>query len=155
MNCLHLLRKSTHERVDGGTGKTRDAHAQYAQACELRYEPAHELPRTGAQVESAQSRTRAQELHDGAKEGQIVVMPDGRKAEGLEMRQQHVRRRIRHERRARQQVVRIKDGRGRRGLVESPVQGEREEVVRVGYAREDYVGYARVDELEVGEVLDC
>ena len=69
MNRLHLLRKSAHERVDGGTGKTRDAHAQYAQARELRYERAHELPRTGAQIESAQARTRAQELHDGAEQG--------------------------------------------------------------------------------------
>ena len=123
MNRLHLLRKSAHERVDGGAGKTRDAHAQYAQARELRYEPAHELPRTGAQIESAQARTRAQELHDGAEQGQIVVMPDERKAEGLKVGQQHVhvRRRIRHERRAREQMVCVKDGRGRCGLVERPV----------------------------------
>ena len=64
MNCLHLLRKP-----DGGAGKTRDAHAQYAQASELRYEPAHELPRAGAQIKSAQATMRAQELHDGAKQG--------------------------------------------------------------------------------------
>ena len=90
MNRLHLLRESAHERINGGAGKTRDAHAQYAQAGELRYEPAHELPRTGAQIESAQAWTRAQELHDGAEQGQIVVMPDECKAEGLEVGQQHV-----------------------------------------------------------------
>ena len=87
MNRLHLLRKSAHKRVDGGAGKTRDAHAQYAQSCELRYEPEHELPRTGTQIESARARTRAQELHDGAEEGQIVIMPDKRKGEGLEVRE--------------------------------------------------------------------
>ena len=73
------------ERVDGGAGKTRDAHVQYTQTSELRYEPAHELPRTGAQIESAQAGTHAQELHDGAEEGQIVIMPDERKAKGLEV----------------------------------------------------------------------
>ena len=86
MNCLHLLRKSTHEPVNEGTCKTRDAHAQYAQAYKLRYQLAHELPRAGAQIESTQSRVRPQEPHDGAEEGQIVVMPDERKPEGLEMR---------------------------------------------------------------------
>ena len=68
-------------------------------------------------------------------------MPDERKAEGLEVGQQHVhvRRRIRHQRCTREQVVCVKDGRGRCGLVERAVQGEREEVVGVGYAREDDV----------------
>lgn len=36
-------------------------------------------------------------------------------------------------------VVRAEDGGGRCGLVESPVQGERDEVVSVGDAREDDV----------------
>ena len=69
MNRLHLLRKSANERVDGETRKTCDADAQYAQAGKLRYEPTHELPRTGAQIESAQARTRAQKLYDGAEKG--------------------------------------------------------------------------------------
>ena len=79
MNRLHLLRESAHERVDGGAGKTRDAHAQYAQSCELRYEPANELPRTGTQIESARAGTRAQELHDGAEEGQMSSCPTSAK----------------------------------------------------------------------------
>ena len=85
MDRLHLLWESAHKRVDGGAGKTRDAHAQYAQSCELRYEPTNELPRTGTRIESARAGTRAQELHDGAEEGLIVIMPDERKAEGLEV----------------------------------------------------------------------
>ena len=90
MNRLHLLWESTHERVDGGAGKTRDAHVQYTQVSELWYEPAHELPWTGAQIESVQAWMCAQELHNGAEQGQIVVMPDEHKAEGLEVGQQHV-----------------------------------------------------------------
>jgi hypothetical protein len=58
MDRLHLLRKSANERVDRVVGKTCYAHAQYAQACELWYEPAHELPWTGSQIESAQVRAR-------------------------------------------------------------------------------------------------
>jgi hypothetical protein len=86
MNRLHFLRKSANERIDGGASKTRDAHAQYTQARKLWYEPTHELPRTGAQIESTQARTRAQKLYDGAEEGHIVIMPDERKAEGFEVR---------------------------------------------------------------------
>ena len=86
MDRLHLLRKSANERIDRVVGKTRDAHTQYAQACELRYEPAHELPWTGPQVESTQARARAQKLYDGVEEGQIVIMPDERKTEGFEVR---------------------------------------------------------------------
>jgi hypothetical protein len=86
MDRLHLLRKSANERIDGVVGKTRDAHAQYAQACELWYEPAHELPWTSSQIESAQARARAQELYDGVEEGQIVIMPDEGKTEGFKVR---------------------------------------------------------------------
>jgi hypothetical protein len=86
MDRLHLLRKSANERIDGEVGKTCDAHAQYAQACELWYQPAHELPWTGSQIESAQARARAQKLYDGVEEGQIVIMPDERKSEGFKVR---------------------------------------------------------------------
>lgn len=86
MDRLHLLRKSANERIDGGVGKTCDAHAQCAQACELWYKPPHELPWTGSQIESAQARARAQELYDGVEESQIVIMSDERKTEGFEVR---------------------------------------------------------------------
>ena len=69
MNGLHLLRKAANERIDGEASNTRDVHAQYAQAGKLWYEPTHELPRTGAQIESAQARTRAQKLYDSAEKG--------------------------------------------------------------------------------------
>jgi len=53
MNRLHLLWKSMNEHIDGVVGKTCDAHAQYAQACELWYKSVHELPWTSAQIEYA------------------------------------------------------------------------------------------------------
>jgi hypothetical protein len=85
MNRLHLMRKPADERIDGGAVEARNAHAECAQASELGYEPAHELPRAGAQIESAQARTRAQELYDGAEEGKVVVVSDEHEAEGFEV----------------------------------------------------------------------
>ena len=86
MHRLHLLRKSANERFDRMVGKTCDAHAQYSQARELWYEPTHELPRTGSQIESAQARARAQKLYDRVEESEIVIVPDERKPEGFEVR---------------------------------------------------------------------
>jgi hypothetical protein len=86
MDPLHLLRKSANERIDGVVGETCDAQAQYAQACELWYEPAHELPWAGSQIESAQARACTQKLYDGVEEGQIVIMPDERKTESFKVR---------------------------------------------------------------------
>ena len=86
MDRLHLLRKPANERLNGVVGKTCDAHAEYAQACKLRYEPVHEFPWTGSQIESAQARARAQKLYDGVEEGQIVIMPDKRKTERFKVR---------------------------------------------------------------------
>jgi hypothetical protein len=48
MDRLHLLQESANKRIDVAVGKAYDAHAQYTQACELWYEPAHELPRAGS-----------------------------------------------------------------------------------------------------------
>jgi hypothetical protein len=86
MDRLHFLRQSANERIDRVVGKTCDAHAQYTQARELRYKSAHELPRTGSQIEPAQARARAQKLYDGVEERQIVIMPNERKPEGFEVR---------------------------------------------------------------------
>ena len=83
---LHLLRKSANERIDRAVGKTCDTHAQHAQARELWDELAHEFPRTGTQIESAQARARAQKLYDGVEERQIAVITDERKTEGFEVR---------------------------------------------------------------------
>ena len=86
MDRLHLLRESANERIDGVVGKTCDTHAQYAQACELWYEPAHELPWTGSHIESSQARARAQKMYDGVEEGQIIIVPNERKTEGFKVR---------------------------------------------------------------------
>jgi hypothetical protein len=72
-------------RIDGEAGKARDAHAHDVQAGELGQEPAHELPWAHAQIKSAQARTGAQELHDRAKEREVVVVPDECEAEGLKV----------------------------------------------------------------------
>jgi hypothetical protein len=48
MDRLHLLQESANKRIDVAVGKAYDAHVQYMQACELWYEPAHELPRAGS-----------------------------------------------------------------------------------------------------------
>ena len=85
MNRLHLMRKLADERIDGGAVEARNAHAECAQASELGYEPAHELPRAGAQIEAAQARTRAQKVYDGAEEGKVVVVSDEYEAEGFEV----------------------------------------------------------------------
>jgi hypothetical protein len=86
MDRLHLRRKPTNERIDGVVGETCDAHAQYAQARELGYEPAHKLPWAGSQIKSTQTRARAQELYDGVEEGQIVIVPDECKTKSFEVR---------------------------------------------------------------------
>lgn len=82
-------------------------------------------------------------------------MTDEREAERFEVGKERVGGRTRRARAgAREDVVRAKDGGGRYGLVECSVEGERDEVVCVRDAREDDVRDARVDEFEVGEVLD-
>jgi hypothetical protein len=86
MDRLHLLRKPANERIDGVVGETCNAHPQYAQACELWYEPAHELPWASSQIESAQARARAQKLYHRVEQGQIVIMPNERKTEGFKVR---------------------------------------------------------------------
>jgi len=154
MNRLHLVRKFADERIDGGAVEVRDAHAQDAQAREFGDESAHKLPRAATQIEPAQARTGAQELHDGDEEGQVVVVSDEREAECFEVGKERVGRRTRRARAGdREDVVRAKDSGGCCRLVERSVEGERDEVMRVRDAREDNVGDARVDEFEVCEVL--
>ena len=96
MYRLHLVRQPANECINGEAGETRDAHAHGAQAGEFGQEPAHEFPRAHAQIESAEARTGAQELHDCTEEGEVIVVPDECEAEGLEVRQEHVRRRACH-----------------------------------------------------------
>ena len=68
---LVMRTRSTRRPVSSGMSPRTSSHEQ--------------VPRS-----SLRRRQRAQELHNGAKQGQIVVMPDERKAEGLEVGQQHV-----------------------------------------------------------------
>ena len=88
-------------------------------------------------------------MHDCAKEGEIVVVPDECESEGFEVRKEHVHWRACYAgactRPVKRYTIGAKDCSSFCGRVERPMQCERDEVVSVCDAREDDVRYTRVD----------